>query len=209
MGDGSAIRVMANKWIPNQVTNRVLHPLVEKEWEWRVSDHINWRTNSWDQEVVMAKFQRTNAEAILRIPLSHRQVPDRLFWLHYKSGDYSVKLGYHVARLISKQEADMGESSREVSGSLVWAKLWKLKIPNKIRVFGWRSCLDILPTRVNLARRKILADDRCGVRLQAKESGYHVLWECGFAQDIWASCSRQLQKGTSGYEDMLQLVEHM
>ncbi|XP_075636558.1 uncharacterized protein LOC142608763 [Castanea sativa] len=103
----------------------------------------------------------------------------------------------------------MGENAREVSGSLVWAKLWKLKIPNKIRVFGWRTCLDIQPTHVNLARWKILADDRCGVCLQAKESGYHVLWECGLAQDIWAGCSSRLQKGTSSYEDMLQLVEHM
>ena len=78
----------------------------------------------------------------------------------------------------------MGESSREVMGSSIWAKLWKLKILNKIRIFGWRACEDILPTRSNLAHRKILADDRCGVCLQAKESGYHVLWECGLAQDI-------------------------
>ena len=69
----------------------------------------------------------------------------------------------------------MGESSREMMGSSIRAKPWKLKIPNKIRVFGWRACLDILPTQVNLARRKILAEDRCGVCLLAKEFGYNVL----------------------------------
>ena len=86
-GDRSAIRVMADKWIPNQVTNWVLHLPVEEEWEWWVSDLIDWRTNSWDHEVVEAKFQRSDAKAILHIPLSHRQVPDMLFWLHTKSGD--------------------------------------------------------------------------------------------------------------------------
>ena len=141
-------------------------------WEWRVSDLIDWRTNTWDREEVEAKFHRSDAKAVLRIPLSHRYAPDMVFWLHTKGGDYSVKSGYHIARLLSKQEADIGESSREVTGSLIWAKLWKLKILNKIRVFGWRAYLDILPTRVNLDRRKILADDRCGVCLQAKESGY-------------------------------------
>ncbi|XP_023873343.1 uncharacterized protein LOC111985934 [Quercus suber] len=159
----------------------------------------------WDREMVEAKFHRSDAEAILHIPLSHRYVPDMIYWLHTKDGEYSVKSGYHIARLISKQDADVGESSREVTGSLSWAKLWKLKIPNKIRVFGWRACLDILPTRVNLARRKILADDRYGVCLQAKEFGYHVLWECGLAQDIWVGCSRRLQKELPGFDDMVQL----
>ena len=78
-------------------------------------------------------------------------------------------------RLILKQEANKGGSLGVVFGSLVWAKLWKLQIPNKIKLFGWRACLDILPTRVNLARRKILEDDKCEVCLLAKESGYHVL----------------------------------
>ena len=187
----------------------MLHPPVEEEWEWRVSDLIDWRTNTWDRETVAANFHRSDAEAILRIPLSHRYVPDMVFWLHTKNRDYSVKSGYHIARLLSKQEADMGESSREAMGNLIWAKLWKLKIPNKIRVFGWRACLDILPTWANFARRKILTDDRCGVCLQAKESGYHVLWECRLAQDVCAGCSRRLQKGLPGFDDMLQLVEHM
>ena len=76
--------------------------------------------------MIESKFQRSDAEAILHIPLSRKQVPDVLFWLHAKSGEYSVKSGYHTTRLISKKEADMGESSGVVLGSLVWAKLWKL-----------------------------------------------------------------------------------
>ena len=80
VGDGAAIWVSADKWIPNQVTNRVLHPPVEEEWEWRVSNLIDWRTNTWDREEVKAKFHRSDVEAILHIPLSHRYVPDMVFW---------------------------------------------------------------------------------------------------------------------------------
>lgn len=112
--------------------------------------------------MIESKFQRSDAEAILHIPLSRRQVPDVLFWLHTKSGEYSVKSGYHTTRLISKWEANVGESSRVVLGSSVWAKLWKLRITNKIKIFGRRACLDILPTRENLARRRIIEDDKCG-----------------------------------------------
>ena len=63
-------------------------------------------------------------------------------------------------------------------------KLWKLKIPTKIKVFGWRACLDILPTRENLARRRINEDVGCGVCSLDTETGYHALWGCGLAQDI-------------------------
>ena len=159
--------------------------------------------------MVVSKFQRSNAAAILQIPLSRRQVPDTIFWLYTKSGEYSVKSGYHTTRLLSKQEAEKGESSGEVIGGPVWARLWKLKIPNKIKVFGWRACQDILPTRENLARRRIVEDARCGVCLSATETEYHALWECGLAQNVWAGCTRCLQKGRIGHVDMLHLVEEM
>ena len=41
VGDGSGIRVLKDKWIPNHPTNRVLHPPEEEEWEWRVSELID------------------------------------------------------------------------------------------------------------------------------------------------------------------------
>lgn len=37
----------------------------------------------------------------------------------------------------------------------------------------------------------------------------HALWDCGAAQDGWASCSVHLQKCSHGQEDMLQLVEEL
>ena len=51
-------------------------------------------------------------EAILRVPLSRRVVPDAIMWLHNNNGIYSVKSGSHIARLVSKEVARMMESSR-------------------------------------------------------------------------------------------------
>ena len=36
VGDGSTIRVTQDRWIPNYPTNKVLHPPLDEEWEWRV-----------------------------------------------------------------------------------------------------------------------------------------------------------------------------
>ena len=209
VGDRSTIRVTHDKWILNQVTNRVSHPPIEEELEWWVSDLIDWSTHSWDREMVVSRFQRADVATILQIPLSRRQVPDVIFWLYTKWGEYSVKSGYHTTRMISKQEAKKGESLGEVLSGPVWARLWKLKIPNKIKVFGWRACHEILPTRENLAQRRIIEDARCGVYFLASETGYHALWECGLAQDVWTGCIRCLQKSRIGHVDMLHLVEDM
>jgi len=69
-------------------------------------------------------------------------------------------------------------------GDLVWSTLWKLHIPNKLKVFGWRVCHDILPTRENLARKTIIEDQTYELCTRGAEFALHVLWECSVAQDV-------------------------
>ena len=87
--------------------------------------------------------------------------------------------------------------------------MWNLKIPNKIKVFGWRACADILPTRVNLVWRRVLTDDKCLICLREPENTIHVLWECAAVQDIWARSCQKLQKKSSRVADVMQLMEDL
>ena len=54
----------------------------------------------------MEKFNREDAEAICKIPLSHRRVSDVMVWLHNRKGIYSVRSGYHVARKVLREWAE-------------------------------------------------------------------------------------------------------
>ena len=92
---------------------------------------------------------------------------------------------------------------------MVWGKLWKLHIPNKVCIFAWRACHDILPTQLKLARRRITEDDICPLCKQAAETAIHAIWECSVAQDVWAGYVRRLQKSVGGQLDVLQLVEEL
>ena len=94
----------------------------------------------------MAQFNREEGEAICDIPLSRRQVSDSVYWKYNKDGIFTVKSACKVARALLKK-VDWAESSSGSGGCRVWAAIWKLWIPNKIKVFGWRVCHDILPTR--------------------------------------------------------------
>uniref|UniRef100_A0A7N2R5Q9 Reverse transcriptase zinc-binding domain-containing protein n=1 Tax=Quercus lobata TaxID=97700 RepID=A0A7N2R5Q9_QUELO len=84
-----------------------------------------------------------------------------LYWLHTKSGEYTVRSGYYIARQIAKEKDEVGECSRTGMSGLIWNMLWKLKIPNKIKIFGWRAWNNALPTRENLFKRRVVHDVRC------------------------------------------------
>uniref|UniRef100_A0A7N2L4E8 Reverse transcriptase zinc-binding domain-containing protein n=1 Tax=Quercus lobata TaxID=97700 RepID=A0A7N2L4E8_QUELO len=131
-------------------------------------------------------FNLFDAEAILKIPLSRRQVQDKMVWMHCRNGKYTVKSGYHVARMLAGDNNGREESSEQKANHQVWNRLWQLRVPSKIKVFGWRACLNILPSKVNLVRRQILKEDRCGLCQRCLESVIHALWECSAAQDVCA-----------------------
>ena len=81
--------------------------------------------------MIMGMFHRGDAKAICRIPLSRRFVPDSIFWLHNRSGKFSVKSAYKLARQI-QLHGDRAKTSSGCAGKIIWLVLWKLKIPNKV-----------------------------------------------------------------------------
>ena len=101
------------------------------------------------------------------------------------------------------------ESSEQRANHRVWNRLWQLRVPSKIKVFGWSACIDILPSKVNLVRRQILKEDRCGLCQQCPESVIHALWECSAAQDVRVGSTARIQKCGGVKEDFLQLLQFM
>ena len=157
--NGHSIRVSGDKWIPNYPTNVPLLPLREEVGEVAVAELIDPQLHAWRTEFIMNVFEQADAKAICRIQLSRRDVEDAMIWLHHKKGLFTVKSAYRV-RLETKvlHGGNIAESSRGCVGKRVWAALWKLQIPNNIKVFGWRACNDILPTKLNLSKQKIIKD---------------------------------------------------
>ena len=198
--------MLKDYWLPNHPTKKILIQLEEEIWEWRVSDLVDWQNHQWDKERILAMFHQLDANAILQIPLSRWVVQDVIVWSFAKRGRYTVRSRYFVAKQLRKDELSNGESSEQgIVGSL-WSRLWKATIPNKIKIFSWRACLDILPTQDNLIRRRVLASARCCFYQQETESVLHVLWSCGAAQDVMAGSLGRLQKFCTAQNDFLQLV---
>lgn len=108
-----------------------------------------------------------------RYPLAE-DILDSMFWLHNKNDEYSMRSGSNVARQLAKEE-DWAESFNGVFRGNVWKTLWKLKIPNKVKVYGWKACCNILFTRANLAQKQINKDNYCEVCKNHPETKIHAL----------------------------------
>ena len=126
-------------------------------------------------------FHPFDCEAILQVPLSRRVVQDVMVWSCSKKGNYIVKSGYYVAKQLRMEESNLGETSMQRTNGALWSRIWQANVPNKVKIFSWRACLNILPTQGNLARRRVVEEARCCVCQNEVESVLHVLWGCGVA----------------------------
>ena len=82
-------------------------------------------------------------------------------------------------------------------------------MPNKIKFFGWRVFRGILPTWVNLEKKKIIRERVCPICTRLPENEIHVFWECPAAQDVWYGSRIKLQKCNLGQLDMVQLFQYL
>ena len=66
-----------------------------------------------------------------------------------------------------------------------WSIIWKLTLPEKIKIFVWKATKNLLPTAENLCKRGIVQEahcKRCGNRV---ENILHVLVACKAAKKVW------------------------
>ncbi|KAL5766931.1 hypothetical protein ACOSP7_017548 [Xanthoceras sorbifolium] len=92
--------------------------------------------------------------------------------------------------MISRNKKKVFESIKDEEALEVWKHLWKLDVPNKIKLFVWRACKKILPTNLNLSKKGILVSHLCSFCGLASESSDHALWGCSRLKSEchWNSC---------------------
>lgn len=183
MGPGSSINIFSDNWIPGTSTLKpLLRPdIVAVE---RVDELFVPGTRVWNEELIRNSFLFGDAEAILRIRPGVRMLENTLAWNFKKHGLYSVRSAYRHLKDISRQdEANNNETTSGDAG--VWNKLWKLKIPPKIRIFWWRAVNNFLPSKKELKRRHVEQDDHCDTCGMEGESLFHVTFECSTTRRFW------------------------
>jgi len=89
----------------------------------------------------------------------------------------------------------------------LWSRIWKLKLPGKIIHFLWRDFSDCLLTKVNLMKRKIVADPQCELCGSLPEDTKHALWGCEVVRRVWCVEFSWVDERVATYGSFLDLVE--
>jgi hypothetical protein len=96
-----------------------------------------------------------DAQAVRRIPLGRGQ-EDIWAWEGERHGLYTVRSAYRILADKEAQAQDFkaGRPSHSTgTDNPLWMKVWKAKVPPKVRVFWWKILNDFIPSRANLYRR--------------------------------------------------------
>ena len=184
VGNGQDIRIWEDKWLPGLSTHKVVSPPSILPPNATVDILINAEDGTWNTVLLQQLFLHHEVNIILGIALSTNLPRDKLVWFPMKNGLFSMKSAYKIA-MEMQEGAAMGTVSDDSNLRKFWKYIWQMNIPHKVHHFTWRSCRNILPTKDNLLRRKIVTDGYCEECYEDVESSGHLFWECSWARKIW------------------------
>ena len=187
VGDGRDIKIWSDHWSPFDGGGRILSSQRDLSLN-MVHDLLLPGTNLWNEELLELNFYPWEAEAIKNIHVSNHEAADALIWPYTADGVYSVRSASRL--LAATQHQDQPSSSDVEAGKGLWNGIWKLKVPNKVRHFLWRTIRESLPTKCNLHRRQVLSSGICDACGDYGEDEIHALWFYDAVKPIWMSDAR-------------------
>jgi ribonuclease HI len=149
----------------------------------KVADLINPISGNWDEELVRATFWVQDADIILGTPIRD-DIEDFYAWQPDPMGVFSVKSAYKIhVQMMRKASATRPGAPSEADP--VWAKIWALPCPMKVKQFAWRFTHNRLPLRLNIKRRGMEIDTLCPMCHRQDEDGTHIFLRCKQVRACW------------------------
>jgi hypothetical protein len=195
IGDGNSVNIWGDRWIPRASSYKIQTQIQGLTSEAKVSALIDQDTASWNKQLIWDLVSKEEMEAICSLPLSRYKQRDVLCWRSTSTGEFSVRSAYHLE--VERVNREKGEGSNSQGNSEIWKLIWRLRIPNTTKTFLWKACSNILPTKQNLEKRRVVDNDGCNLCNGETESVVHALWTCPAAQDVWGICDMRIQKSQS------------
>lgn len=187
VGRGDRVNIWGDKWLNDPHRKRILSPKPEGCQLRKVKELMNPNGSGWDQNLLSQLFSQEEIRSINETIFSSMGTSDRLVWSASKTGQFSVRDGYKVAKLYKDQSlGGEGTSYRRVEEEkALWDGLWNMNIKKKVQHFLWRACHDKLPVLSNLVKRRVKVDSRCKLCGEGVENVEHVFFHCAEAKATW------------------------
>ncbi|KAF4363009.1 hypothetical protein F8388_020525 [Cannabis sativa] len=196
IGNGRRAEVWNSPWIPWLDWNMfraAFNPLIEQR-SVKVSTLIGedgeWRASSINRWFVPSVVNSWNL--IKRLPNSRN---DLLVWKDATNGLFSPSVAY---KSIIKNRWGEPDS--------FWNRIWKLKITERLKMFLWKLCKDILPFGSRLSR--IFGNNNsCVICGEVDDSAQHLFWKCPLAKAVWFASRWSIRSENLQFDSPRKMVE--
>ncbi|XP_041028005.1 uncharacterized protein LOC121267980 [Juglans microcarpa x Juglans regia] len=111
----------------------------------------------WDITKLRVVFNPNVVADVLKTHLCSVVSEDKRLWANEKNEMFSVRSCYWF--IFYHMGSQSAESSTMQNLNVLWKHLWKMKVPNKVKIFAWRVCKNSLPTGANLMQKRVLTED--------------------------------------------------
>lgn len=173
----------------------------------RVNQLMKEKSYSRNEELIRGIFNSEDAQAICKIPLSRWGMEDRLMWNPSHNGLFTVISTYvlaHTREIEKKVEPSyLGEMEKR------WKSIWRIEVQGSVKHFLWKATNNLLPTRDNLVKKRVIENDVCPIYEKEKETTIHALWTCLGANDVLAEKGSPLKKLVSLEVDFMKLRQKL
>ena len=130
IGNGNSVKIWQHHWLPRKHPSKVSSPIVTSMEENTVASLIDPELRQWDHGLIDGIFAPQEAEIIKKIPLSHKESEDILYWPFTYDGHYTCKSGYHFLKAKAALAPIEIEPNRDKE---LWRGVWSLQVPNKVK----------------------------------------------------------------------------
>lgn len=143
--NGGKIKIWEDNWLPTLSTFKVQSPVKLLNQDETVSELISHHIRSWDAELIDQVMNEEEAKVICSLPLSRLGSEDKLIRGMSRSGLFNVKSAYYLA--VKRKKQVEGEQSDNNRAKLGWQCIWKMRVPNTVKVFIWKAVNEAIPTK--------------------------------------------------------------
>ncbi|GKV02234.1 hypothetical protein SLEP1_g14693 [Rubroshorea leprosula] len=186
VGEGKRVGFWRELWVGYKNLRDLFPRLYElsKNKLGNISDMGVWEGEKWSWKMEWRRGRigrEKDEEEVLWEVLENFQlkkgVNDTRRWIHDLEGKYMVKKAYEF---LAPTESILEDQ---------WSKLiWCRLVPSKVSFFGWRLCIDRLPTKRNIMKRRVSRQEEelmCGLCCDMVEEANHLFCMCKEPWIIW------------------------
>ncbi|KAF7821508.1 ribonuclease H [Senna tora] len=177
-----------------------------------VLNHIKWQVGTghniplnnahWPTPTNNADNQVNRVSDILKTPISINQGEDKLYWNENNDAANKVKDGYN--KLTESRQSIPNQNHFKA-----WKDYWKINLPNKVLMFGWKLCHNRLSIVENLLKRNYNIEGSRIFGCDLMETQNHLLMDCPAANAAWFGCTYSIRIESVQFGSIQEWIQHI